>query len=216
MKRLQKSISHNPQQFAVLVVAFFLILGVIQAALGLSYVLKLTPVLLTIIASMAVIFWEAPIRAKLWASAIVVTGGFVVELIGVHTGFIFGDYSYGKLLGFTVFGVPLTIGITWLLVTLSAWNIVSINTSSLLQKYLLGGVLVVMFDLILEQFAITYSLWSWQGGGVPLYNYICWFVISLFCFFVYHRLTPKAAPSLFAVYVLPLMAAFFWLMLIIA
>jgi putative membrane protein len=216
MKRLQKFIKHNPQQFAVFAAAFFLVLGGVQAALGLDYVLKLTPILLTLLASLAVVFWDAPVKTKLWASAIIITGGFVIEAIGVHTGLIFGDYSYGKLLGLTVFGVPITIGVTWLLVTYSAWNIVSLSISSLVRKFLLGGLLVVMFDLILEQFAISYSLWAWQGGIVPLYNYICWFVVSQLCFMVYRILTPKAEPSIFAVYVLPLMAAFFWFMLIIA
>ncbi len=216
MKRLRKFLHRYPQQIAVGVLAFFLLIGVLQAAFGLSYVLKLTPVLLTLVACTAVLFWEAPVRAKLWASTIIVFGSFLLELIGVQTGLIFGDYSYGKLLGFTVFGVPITIGITWLIVCFSAWNIVSLNTTSLLQKYLLGGVLVVMFDLILEQFATTYGLWAWQGGAIPLYNYVCWFVISLLWFFVFHRLAPKAEPSLFAVYMLTLMAGFFWLMLIIA
>jgi putative membrane protein len=198
------------------VLAFFLLAGVLQAAFGLGYVLKLTPVLLAIIACTAVLFWDAPVKAKLWASAIIVFGSFVIELIGVQTGMLFGDYSYGKLLGFTMFGVPVTIGLTWFIVCFSAWNIVSLNTSSLLKKLLLGGVLVVMFDLILEQFAVTYGLWAWQGGVIPLYNYICWFVISLLWFFVFYKLSPKSGPSLFAVYTLPLMAGFFWLMLIIA
>jgi putative membrane protein len=216
MKRLRKFITHNPQQVAVGIVAFFLVIGVLQAAFGLSYVLRLTPVLLTIIACTAVIFWDAPVKAKIWASAIIIFGSYLVELIGVQTGMLFGDYSYGKLLGFTVFGVPITIGITWLIVCLSAWNIVSLNTSSLLRKYLLGGVLVVMFDLILEQFAVAYSLWSWQGGNIPLYNYISWFAVSMIWFFVIHKFAPKAEPSIFAIYILPLMAAFFWLMLLIS
>lgn len=204
------------QRLAVIITAFFLIAGFVQAALGLSYVLKLTPVILAIIASIAVAFWDAPVKAKIRASAIIVIGSLIVEIIGVKTGLLFGDYEYGKVLGFTVLGAPLTIGLTWLLVSLSAWHIATINKYPLWQKFLLGGVLVVMFDLILEQFATAYGLWSWQGGTIPLYNYVCWFMVAQVWFFVFHKFAPKTEPSLYAVSALPLMAIFFWLMLAIA
>jgi putative membrane protein len=216
MNRIKKYLKHNPQQAAVGVLAFILVAGVVQAALDLSYVIRMTPILLTVVVCAAFVFWEAPIRAKLWASAIIFFGSFFVELIGVHTSLIFGDYEYGKVLGFTVFGVPVTIGLTWLLVCMSAWHIVALNTKSLLQRFLLGGVLVVMFDLILEQFAVAYGLWSWHDNQVPLYNYICWLAVSLVWFFVLHKLTPKTIPSLYIVSIMPLMAVFFWLMLIVA
>lgn len=212
----EKQWRYNRQRLFVVVLAFFLFTGFLQAMFGLEYVLRLTPIMLTIVACTSVVFWDASIKAKLWASGIVVAGTFIIELIGVQTGLIFGDYAYGKLLGLTIFGAPITIGITWLLVTLSAWHIVALNTKPLLQRFLLGGVLVVMFDLILEQFAVAYGLWSWQGGVIPLYNYLCWFIVTMLCFFVYHKLAPKVEPSLFIVCVLPLMALFFWLMLVIA
>lgn len=216
MNRIQKFIHNYPQQVAVGVLGFFLFAGFVQAALGLSYVYKLTPIIITAAVCAALVFWEAPLKAKLIASASIVVGGYFVELIGVQTGLVFGDYNYGKVLGFTIFGVPLTIGITWLMVTLSAWNIVNINKYSLLQRFLLGGVLVVMFDLLLEQFAAAYGLWAWYGANIPLYNYLCWFILSLVCFYIFHKLTPKIQPSFFAICLLPLMAIFFWLMLLIA
>ena len=36
-----------------------------------------------------------------------------VELVGTKTGMLFGDYSYGKVLGPALQGVPLIIGINW-------------------------------------------------------------------------------------------------------
>lgn len=216
MNRLKKYLKDNPQQVAIGVLAFLLLAGVIQAAFGLSYVIKVTPIILTAAVCAALVFWESPVRSKLWASAIIFFGSFLFELIGVHTGLLFGNYSYSKLLGFTIFGVPVTIGITWLLVSLSTWHIVLLNTKSLAQRLLLGGVLAVMFDLILEQFASAYGLWAWQGSSIPLYNYICWFIVSLVWFYVLYKLTPKTTPSLYIVSIMPLMAIFFWLMLLIA
>jgi putative membrane protein len=40
---------------------------------------------------------------------IAATIGFVAELIGVHTGYLFGDYWYGENLGIKLFEVPLII-----------------------------------------------------------------------------------------------------------
>jgi bisanhydrobacterioruberin hydratase len=42
--------------------------------------------------------------------------GIVVEIIGVNTQLLFGDYSYGKVLGYQVSKVPVIIGINWFLV----------------------------------------------------------------------------------------------------
>jgi len=34
-------------------------------------------------------------------------------------------------------------------------------------------------DLIMEPVAIANKFWSWEGGEVPLYNYVCWFLIAI-------------------------------------
>ena len=43
--------------------------------------------------------------------------GYWIEVIGVHTSLIFGDYAYDTTLGFKVLDVPLMIGINWLMMT---------------------------------------------------------------------------------------------------
>lgn len=207
---------HDKQRLFVVIVGIVLLTIFLQAALGLSYVLRLIPVIITIIVCIAVVFWQAPLKAKLWASTIIVVCSYILEVIGAQAGFLFGDFAYSKLLGFTLFGVPLTIGLIWLSVSLSAWNIASYSKAALWQKFIVGGLLVVMLDLILEQFASAYGLWSWQRGTASLYNYVCWFGISIIWFYVLNRISPKMQPSLFAIYILPIIAIFFWLMLIIA
>ena len=203
------------QQIALGVTAFFLLAGAVQVAFDISYVLTLTPVLLALITAMMLVVWDVALRTKTLIAAAVLVAGYVVELIGVHTGWLFGDYTYGTGLGFKAFGVPLAIGLAWFIVTLSAWHIVGFGKRRGIVSFLLAGGLVVMFDLLLEQFAIVYGLWSWQGGDVPLYNYLCWFGISLVFFGLYQRFTRKAEPSLFIAGQLPLLALFFWTMLLL-
>ena len=53
--------------------------------------------------------------------------GFVAELIGVHTGWLFGRYSYESNLGVKIAGVPILIGLNWAILSLGAWEISKFN-----------------------------------------------------------------------------------------
>lgn len=194
-----------------------LIAAVIQQAIGWTYVLKITSIMIAVITAVMILFWGIAPRKKVYISAIVIALGIIVEIIGVKTGILFGDYSYGLLLGFKILGVPIVIGITWLMVTMSAWQIAMYDKSLNIYKRLaLAGLLVVMFDLVLEQFAIVYGLWQWAGNNVPILNYITWLIVSLVIFVIYNRLAPRWHSSIFVAGILPLMAIFFWLMLLIS
>ena len=43
----------------------------------------------------------------------------------------------------------------------------------------------VIFDWFLEPLAIRLGFWKWDGE-IPVYNYICWFVISLLLLALFH------------------------------
>jgi putative membrane protein len=105
---------------------------------------------------------------------------FILEAIGVKTGLIFGNYTYGNVLGPQLLGVPVLIGINWALIILGA-TIISANLSK--NKILLplfAGLFAVTFDLVLEPVAIGLNYWNWEGGNIPLQNYVAWFVIGTF------------------------------------
>lgn len=103
---------------------------------------------------------------------------FTLEVIGVKTGLIFGNYSYGKTLGLNLFEVPLIIGFNWVLVVMGAIQL----SKKLFNDYffiaLFTGIFAVIFDFFLEPIAIRLDYWSWEGNHVPLQNYIAWFVIA--------------------------------------
>lgn len=214
MKNIKKLWHQHPDEILIGVIAFFYLAGVIQYALELTYILRLMPIFLAVMAAIMLVVWKAPPRTKAALAVSVVVTGYIIELIGVHTGWLFGDYTYGTTLGVKMFGVPVTIGLTWLMVTLSAWHIVGYGNLKTLHKFLLAGALVVMLDLILEQFAVSFGLWSWRGGDIPLYNYICWFGFSQLFFGLYHIFIKKFVPNIFVASLLPMMAIFFWLMLL--
>lgn len=104
---------------------------------------------------------------------------FFIEVYGVKTGLIFGEYEYLWGLQPQLFNVPLVIGLTWLsLIFGGYYNLKERNISKWLI-ILINPIIVTLFDVILEPVAIHFSYWKWEDVSVPLQNYIAWFVISL-------------------------------------
>ncbi|MFM7710413.1 MAG: carotenoid biosynthesis protein [Ferruginibacter sp.] len=116
--------------------------------------------------------------------------GMAVEMIGTNTGFLFGEYQYGDVLGPSINHVPWIIGINWVLVIyccgstmkliLQKWG-ASIGLSDRMKWLSLvvdGAMLAVLFDWIMEPVAIQLGYWSWSGA-IPFFNYLCWFLISI-------------------------------------
>ncbi len=120
-------------------------------------------------------------------------GGYLVEVVGVHTELIFGKYAYGNTLGFKLLEVPVLISVNWLLLTYSissvVWNFCSVGFSlrffEYIFKILISALLMTMLDVAIEPFAIANDLWHWYGKPVPFQNYVGWFVFSAIfaCFF---------------------------------
>ena len=121
---------------------------------------------------------ENPIK-HITIFSIVYVSGFLVEMVGVNSGLIFGTYTYGAGLGIKIAGTPIIIGLNWLfLVYTSAAIAERIKTNNAL-KILLGALLLVGYDLVLEQVAPKLDMWYWERGVIPLKNYLAWFVIAI-------------------------------------
>lgn len=114
----------------------------------------------------------------LWA-AITYIITFILEVIGVKTGMIFGEYSYGSTLGIKLFEVPLIIGFNWVFVILGSISISRIITTNLYLGSLISAFIAFVFDLILEPVAIKLDYWSWYENTIPMQNYLSWIVIAL-------------------------------------
>lgn len=215
MKKLKHFLITNKQLIAIIVTCFFLLAGVVQYAFGLEYVLKLTPLIIGIITAVTVLFWDLDHKKRLYLSVYAISVGMFAELIGVNTGIIFGDYSYSDTaLGIKIFGVPLLVGIMWLLVTVSAWQISMLGGFSKVGTTILASSMVVIFDLLLEQYATSFNLWNWQNGEIPLLNYVSWFIVATVIFIGFSVYSKGSKSGLYGVTILPIIMVFFWLMLI--
>ncbi len=105
--------------------------------------------------------------------------GFFVEVVGVNTGLIFGNYKYGSGLGVKLFETPLLIGVNWLFLTYASVSVLSGLKINKNLALIFAPVLMLIYDLVLEQVAPKMDMWSWQNNDIPLQNYIAWFLIAL-------------------------------------
>ncbi len=105
--------------------------------------------------------------------------GMVVETIGTKTALLFGSYTYGNTLGLKIFGVPLIIGVNWLVLVIGCSSWVKNLKTSIWVKTLLAAALMTALDFLIEPIAVEFNYWTWTEGEIPLFNYLCWFALSL-------------------------------------
>jgi bisanhydrobacterioruberin hydratase len=127
--------------------------------------------------------------------------GITVELIGVHTSYLFGSYYYGEGLGWKWYGVPLVIGLNWGILTVTSSAVIHRLHLNKHVEVILASILMVIFDYILEPVAIKLDYWHWTEGDIPIYNFICWLGVSYLLQLIYQRMrlaeANKVAESLF-------------------
>ncbi|MFD0958425.1 carotenoid biosynthesis protein [Paenibacillus chungangensis] len=120
---------------------------------------------------------------RLGRAAIIGLVTFLIEYIGVTTGWPFGEYAYTSVLGFGIGGVPLAIACAWVGVMLNI--ILLFRHVSRWRRALLVGCWTIVFDLVLDPVAYARGFWLWDhdGGfyGVPLANFISWVIIAGMC-----------------------------------
>ncbi|HKK09904.1 MAG TPA: carotenoid biosynthesis protein [Bacteroidales bacterium] len=164
---------------------FFIILIYAVGVAGLSLPASrelfqtLTPLNLLMMSGILFVF-HRPWNGKTIALfAGIALAGFFAELAGVQTGLVFGDYGYGQTLGLQISGTPLLIGINWLILIYMVFHLLQDLQMHRTLKILLGALIMVSYDLLLEPVAIQLDFWNWQGGAIPLQNYVAWFAISV-------------------------------------
>ncbi|HET6531067.1 MAG TPA: carotenoid biosynthesis protein [Actinoplanes sp.] len=116
-------------------------------------------------------------------------GGFLVEAVGVATGFPFGTYAYSGQLGPRVLGVPLIIPLAWTWMAWPSWLAAGRLTRSTVGRIALAAVGLAAWDLFLDPQMVAEGYWRWLDPdpalpgvpGIPIGNYLGWlgFAIAL-------------------------------------
>jgi putative membrane protein len=154
--------------------------------------------------------------------------GFCVELIGANTAALFGNYNYGEALGPKFFGVPVVIGINWFIIIYCAGVATQFYEDRILRSIKEKGLtitarmqlisfitdaalLAVFFDWLIEPVAVKLGYWRWEKESVPVYNYICWLIISALLLWFFRKLKFNRH-NIFAVHLLIIQLLFFFVL----
>lgn len=169
------------------ILAFVVFLYAVGAAGHLVAVLRPAMLALTpwfLLGAGALVAWAASRTGDLRSLALwfvpVFLATFGLEALGVATGAVFGPYHYTPVLGTLLLGVPPVIGWNWVLVVLGAHTAVRalVPRTPEAVRIVLVGLVCVAFDLLLEPVAIGLGYWVWDGGAVPMQNYLAWGLIA--------------------------------------
>jgi putative membrane protein len=152
-----------------------------------------TPVNLILMTFLVLVNERYPDRKFVMFGLIAFTTGMAVEIVGVQTGLLFGDYAYGSVMGVKWVGVPLLIGLLWFVTVFGAGHITQMIFDKTIEspeiKAIIAALITTLFDVLLEPGAISLRYWQWfsDNGEVPFYNYVCWFFTSLFLHVLFFR-----------------------------
>jgi putative membrane protein len=213
------------QQIATAIAVLFHAIGLIGILVFNSdIIIRSTPINLLLMFALIIWTQEAKNIFFIIFIAVAVAVGIAAEIIGVNTGQLFGEYNYGTVLGYQFNNVPLIIGINWFVIIyccgvsvhmllmkaiekLSAEMATPKKAVKAMSVIVDGATLAVFFDWLMEPAAVKLRFWQWKED-IPLYNYICWFVVSMLLLTVFH-FCKFSKRNKFAVHLLLIQAMFF-------
>jgi bisanhydrobacterioruberin hydratase len=174
-----KKILQNRFYVSLFLLVVIYLVGIVSVLVGKGDpLMQLTVYNLLFAAALLLINAQKPDKAYWIWFGICALAGFGIEVVGVQTGAIFGEYTYGPILGIAFGGVPLIIGLNWSLLVFASAALVSPMKVHILAKAALAATIMVAYDVFLEPVAIRFAFWDWAGGPVPMQNYFAWWVIA--------------------------------------
>lgn len=127
---------------------------------------------------------------------IVIFGIFpiIIEAIGISTGFPYGEFHYTDQMGFKILGlVPWSVAFAFAPLLLGSITIASQVTRNTRLALPLSTALLVIVDLVLDPAAVVLNIWVWSEPGpyygIPLSNYVGWFVTAFIASLLLHFMT---------------------------
>ncbi|MFC5848385.1 carotenoid biosynthesis protein [Deinococcus petrolearius] len=122
-------------------------------------------------------------------AALAFLAGWGAELLGSHTGFPFGRYSYAGAPGPLLLGVPLIVPLGWFALTLAATRLAG-------GRPVLAGGLLALWDVGLEPLMTAQGFWTWSDprplwAGAPLQNFLGWWAVGGLIAWALTRLGPE-------------------------
>ena len=182
------------KRIAVAIIVIFHLVGLFGFLIPVAqpYFIKLVPFHLLLMFAVILFSYNADVKRLLLLVSGVFLCGFLVEVLGVHTGKIFGSYYYGDTLGYKVAAVPLLMGVNWVILIFSIGQMMkSMKIRNSILASVLGAFILVGFDFFLEPVAMKFKYWQWDWHEIPVQNYVAWFIVSVILLKFYYALGLK-------------------------
>ena len=159
--------------------------------------ITITTVLLLSAASLSHAWISRGWRVALTVAAVFVGGGLLIEMLGVATGFPFGDYVYSDRIGPMVGDVPLIIPLAWSMLGYPALVVARLIHPGRLVGTLIGAAALAAWDLYLDPQMVAEGYWTWSSAGpflidtIPATNYLAWFATAWVMMMALWHVTPS-------------------------
>lgn len=123
--------------------------------------------------------------------------GFLVELMGLKTGWPFGTYEYDPSLGPQLFDIPLVVPFAWAMIAHPILCVARRVAGN--WVFLYGGFGHMAYDLFLDPQMVTAGRWTWEVTGshvpftpeVPLSNAFGWLLSGMALIAILHLALPR-------------------------
>lgn len=204
------------QQTLLIVTTSLLLLDTIFVKLGYDFAVKIIPILMAIIASICLIYWQTKVNKKAVGFLVFLLAWFLTEVLLTKVVLNNSEFSYGILFGFKLLGIPIVIGLMWFSAFLSSITIVSYGDINNIKKYTLAVFLMLMFTMTFNQFASVFNILQWANGRVSFIYYLIWILFSLTVIFIIDKHVKINKPSIYIASILPVMSIYFWLLALIS
>ncbi|MFB6116409.1 MAG: bisanhydrobacterioruberin hydratase [Candidatus Nanosalina sp.] len=103
---------------------------------------------------------------------------YMIEYVGLKTGWPYGSFEYQVHLGPMINGVPLGLPLFFIPLVLNSYLLVNLfRVNGKLKRFLATLGLIVLIDLVLDPAAVALGIWTYGEGvfyGVPASNFLGW------------------------------------------
>ena len=180
-------LSNKDDWFFIKNIIIFYLVGIIGFSINYSHMLftYLSPIIL--ILTLCLLFYydrKATDRKRIIFFSFVFISSYIIEMIGVNTGLLFGKYQYHHGLGIKLFETPILIGINWILMIYITSSIFTKLKYGFISQIIIPSSLMLIYDIIMERAAPKMEMWSWADNIIPIQNFLMWGLLA----FVFHSI----------------------------
>jgi uncharacterized membrane protein len=127
----------------------------------------------------------------------------LVEAIGLATGFPYGAYRYGDVLGPRLLGVPFLVPLAWLMMAWPSWVLAARLARRPVARVAVAAAVFAAWDVVLDPQMVQAGYWTWAHprpglpgiDTVPLTNLGGWLLAGLLLMALLEALVARTATA---------------------